>query len=167
MGKHHDLVDFTKRYKGDLHEFFLDVASWRKFTSSHPLVWQRVKFEDASRDGVPTERGIYVFTMEVGGLGLPAHGYILYVGITGDEGNATLRSRYGQYLRNLVNEDGRPAVVYMLMNWSDDLYFNYVPIPDKAVDLAQIERSFINSVIPPVNKRDFDAEIAAGKAATF
>jgi hypothetical protein len=167
MGKHHDLVNFTKRYKAEKHSFFMDVASWKKFSSPVPLNWSRVPFGELTRDQVPQIRGLYVFTIEVVGIELPTHGYILYVGETGNTGDATLRSRYGQYLRNRANEDGRPAVFYMMDNWRDNLFFNFVAVPDGQVDVKAIQNSFIDALIPPVNKRDMDAQIMAGKAADF
>lgn len=167
MGKFHDLVAQSDRYKAALHEFFLDLASWKKFTPGIPLTWERVQFGIGARDDVPQTRGIYVFTLESGVAGLPQHGYILYVGITGNTSAASLRSRYSQYLRNLANEDGRPLICYMLTKWSENLVFNFVPLPDATIDLAAIEKSLINSVMPPVNTADFDADILAKKKAAF
>lgn len=166
-GKHHDLVNFTGKYKGALHEFFLDLSSWRKFKTRYKLDWQKKPFSESSRPDIPEVRGIYAFTLEATGVKLPSHGYILYMGITGDTSDANLKKRFGQYLLHLQNEDGRPAVFYMLKNWQGDLQFNFVPLPDKSVDLAKIERAFLNALIPPVNKRDLDAEITAVKAARF
>ena len=166
-GKHHDLVDTAKKYKGDLHEFFLDMKSWRKFKTRFRLDWQKARFGQGSLAAIPKERGIYAFTIELDSAKLPSHGYILYVGITGDDSQANLHKRYNQYLMDWKNENGRPAVVYMMRNWSADLFFNFVPLPNKSVDLARIERAFINSVMPPVNQRDFTAKIRSAKAAAF
>jgi hypothetical protein len=167
MGKFHDLVERTNRYKAALHEFFLDFESWRKFTCATPLHWQRIKFWPNAKDDVPEQRGLYVFTIEAEGNQLPQHGYILYVGITGNTSAANLRGRYAQYVRHLLNEDGRPRVFEMLFRWRDDLFFNFVPIADVAVDLAEIERSFLSAVRPPVNIADFDAEIGDPRKANF
>lgn len=166
-GKHHDLVNFTKKYKGDLHSFFLDMRSWRKFKTKYKLSWQKLRFGEANHSSIPKERGIYAFTLELSPCKLPTHGYILYIGITGDESEANLYKRYAQYLLNLKNQDGRPAVYYMMDNWSDDLFFNFVPLPNKTIDLAKIERALLNALVPPVNKKDLEADITAGKAAAF
>ncbi len=166
-GKHHDLVDLTKKYKGDLHAFFLNLRTWKKFKSKYKLEWQKIRFGEDTHGLVPKERGIYVFTIEVSPAKLPVHGYIMYVGITGDTSAQDLHKRYAQYLLDYKNEDGRPAVHYMLKNWWGDLFFNFVPLPKKNVDLARIEKAFINSVMPPVNKRDLEARIRAPKAAAF
>ncbi len=167
MGIHSDLVNQTKRYKGDLHEFSLSMAQWRKFKTRYKLDWQKTRFEEANHVHIPKERGIYAFTVELSPGKLPHHGYILYIGITGDTSAATLNSRYRQYVANLKKEDGRPAVFFMLKNWSGDLFFNYVPLARSSVDLAKIEKSLLSAVIPPVNKRDIEATITAAKAAAF
>lgn len=167
MGKFHDLLERRDRYAADVHGFFLDIASWRRFSSAASLQWQRIKFWPLDKDSVPEDRGIYVFSIEAEGLPLPRHGYILYVGITGNTSAANLRKRYAQYVQNLLKEDGRPRVYLMLSKWRDDLMFNFVPLPDASVDLAEIERLFINSVKPPVNIADFDAEIGDPIKADF
>lgn len=166
-GKYHDLVSFTKKYKGELHSFFLDMNRWRKFRSRYKLSWEKIRFIPANQHLVPQARGIYAFTLELSPTKLPPHGYILYVGITGDVSSSNLNIRYGQYLSNLRNEDVRPAVLYMMSNWRNDLYFNFIPLPNPRISLEKLEKAFINSVIPPVNKRDLDASIIAVKAAVF
>lgn len=167
-GKHHDLVNHTKKYKGELHGFFLDLSSWKKFKSKWKLQWQKIRFSDSTHGSIPKERGIYVFTVELSPSKLPVHGYMLYIGITGDgESAQDLYKRYAQYLLHLKNEDGRPAIYYMLKNWSEHLFFNFVPLPNKKTNLARIEQAFINAVDPPVNKRDLEATIRAAKAAVF
>ena len=166
-GKHHDLVDFTKKYKGAMHEFFLDLNKWRKFKTRHKLNWQKRPFAEMSKPEIPEERGLYAFTAELANTKLPSHGYILYMGITGNTSDANLKKRFSQYLLHLKNQDGRPAVYYMLKNWEGDLQFNFVPLPNKSTDLAKIERAFLGALIPPVNVKDLGADITAVKAAEF
>jgi hypothetical protein len=160
-------VNFTKKYKGELHSFFLDLGSWKKFKTRYKLEWKRLRFSEESHASVPRERGIYVFTIELAPSKLPLHGYILYVGITGDTSEQDLHKRYARYLLDYKNAEGRPAVCYMLDNWWGDLFFNFVPMPNKNIDLARIEKAFINAVMPPVNKRDLEARISAPRSAAF
>lgn len=162
-----DLIKRTKQLKGESYQFHLHVPTWRKFAPGIPLNWQKVKFDTAGKAHVPEERGLYIFTLEVGNLGLPQHGYIMYIGISGNKSNANLRKRYAQYLLEAQKGTGRPLVVFMLNEWEGDLFFNFIPIPDKTVDLAAIEQSFINTVIPPINASDFDGEIGPAKKASF
>ncbi|RWP51058.1 hypothetical protein [Mesorhizobium sp.] len=162
-----DLVSQTKWFKGELQHFFLDLRRWRKFRTRYKLDWQRERFAEASGPKIPDERGIYVFTAELSPGKLPPHGYILYMGITGDISNATLKSRYAQYIRQHKTMNGRPAITYMLANWEEDLFFNFVPLPNKSIDLSHLEKAFLSAVVPPMNKRDIEATITNAKAAAF
>lgn len=162
-----DLIRRTKRLKGESYAFHLDIPAWRKFKPGITLNWQRVKFDPDSKASVPAVRGVYAFTLEMEDLGLPPHGYILYFGITGNKSKAHLRKRYAQYLREAKTGVGRPRAVYMLNEWPNDLFFNFMPIPDGSVDLAAIESSFLDSIIPPINVADFAADIGAAKKAAF
>lgn len=165
--KYYDIVNFTKKYKGELHSFFLDLKAWRQFKTRYKLEWQKLRFGPESLPRIPKIRGLYAFTVELSPAKLPVHGYIMYVGITGGDSGATLHSRCYQYLRELKSHEGRPAVLFMMENWRDDLFFNFVPLPNHSVKLEKLERAFINSIIPPINKRDLEADISAAKAATF
>src|ERR1700676_1081626 len=118
-----DLVNFTDRYKSQFYHFYLDPDVWRQFSTPHSLGWQKIRFDRANRALVPTERGIYAFTVEHDPSEFPEHGYILYAGISGDTSRANLRIRYGQYLLNQKTGKGRPAVTYMLQKWPQDLFF--------------------------------------------
>jgi hypothetical protein len=163
-----DLVKATKQYKGDLHQFYLSMKTWKKFKTNVKLQWHRAEFKRDNHSDIPRERGIYVFLIEQHALKLPPHGYILYVGITGDaESESDLHRRFGEYLRHQEHGTGRPAVVYMLENWAGHLSFYFCPIRNRRTSLSRIERSFINAVMPPVNKRDMEAEITAVRAAAF
>jgi len=81
---------------------------------------------------------------------LPPHGYILYVGITGNTSNSNLQTRYRQYLHDLRSENGRPAIVYMLKNWPKDWFFNFVALLNRNGDLAKLEKALISCIMPPV-----------------
>ena len=163
-----DLVDMAKKYKGELHEFYLDMKAWSSFKTKASLNWHKVEFRPENHSAVPKQPGIYAFSCEHRGTKLPPHGYILYVGITGDEDSAaTLHSRYAQYVRHQSTKQGRPAVVYMLVNWANHLSFYFCPIVNSKISLKGIEKRMINSLLPPINKRDFDAEITAIRAAAF
>jgi hypothetical protein len=162
-----DIVDQAAKYKAELREFFLDVGKWRTFRSRHRLAWQKIRFEAQNLSVVPEERGIYAFTLELSPSKLPAHGYIMYVGITGNTSSANLRRRYAQYLREPESLKGRPRVVHMLKKWDDDLFFNFVPLPAPSVNLAKLERAILDAIIPPINERDMSAEIMAARKAAW
>ncbi len=98
---------------------------------------------------------------------LPPHGYIMYVGITGNDSGGTLYKRYQRYWYEFKTKGGRPAVFYMMDNWRDDLFFHFVPLPNTFIDLSKIEKSFINAVLPPVNKADIVAEPQQSEGGDF
>jgi hypothetical protein len=163
-----DIVDLVAKYKAEAHSFFLDVDQWKTFSSKHPLQWQKIRFETANAPQIPDQRGIYAFTLELLPTQLPAHGYIMYVGITGDKSPASnLRTRYSQYLRELRYSKGRPKVRYILRKWGTDLFFNFVPIPARTVNLRRLETAMLNAIWPPGNIRDMSADIMATRKAAF
>lgn len=162
-----DIFDLTAKYKAGERRFFLDMERWRNFRTRYRLDWQKTRFEAANLATVPEVRGIYAFTLELAPSKLPSHGYILYVGITGDKSAANLRKRCAQYLRHLRDKTGRPRVLNMLHTWQSDLFFNFVPLPNSSIDLAKIERAMLDAIVPPVNDRDMSAEITAARKAAF
>ena len=162
-----DIVAATDKYKGSLHEFYLDVRGWRKFKTRYRLDWESLPFEDASQAKLPQEPGIYAFTIEVKQAKLPGHGYIMYVGKAGDLSDNTLRKRFSKYRSDLRRERGRPKVLYMMKKWRGDLVFNYASLGGKTVDLKKLEEAFINAVRPPINIMDFEAEVSAVRRAAF
>lgn len=165
--KFQDLVFDTDRYKASLHQFYLDLKAWRQFEFTYPLTWTKLRFDPSNRRQIPKERGIYAFTVALTPSSLPEHGYILYMGITGDDSGGTLNSRYAQYLGDLRRQDGRPKVYYMLERWKDDLFFNFVPVPDRRMSLRKIENAFLSAIRPPVNERDLEARISNARRAAF
>lgn len=166
-GKLHDLIQETDKYKASLYKFYLDLDAWRGFKSKFPLSWNKVKFDKATRTSIPKERGIYAFSLAWDTSALPDHGYILYMGITGDESNANLHSRFGQYLSELRRADKRPKVYYMLEKWKGDLFFNFVPIPDKRLSLKKLETEFLSALKPPINERDMTVSVSNARRAAF
>ncbi|ELQ6169870.1 hypothetical protein [Cronobacter dublinensis] len=165
--KFQDLITNTDYYKANCWSFFLDLKAWRNFQVNCPLRWTRIKFDKCNHGNIPKTRGIYVFTIALESSIMPEHGYILYMGITGDKSSATLYSRFDQYYKDYIKKKGRPKVYNFLERWKDDLYFSFVSIPDQRRSLAKIEQSFLSAIIPPVNERDIEAQISNARRAAF
>jgi hypothetical protein len=161
-----DLVRQTDKLKAEERQIFLDLKSWRSFRTTHALKWQKTRFKKPN-PAIPKVRGLYAFTLELFPTILPPHGYILYVGITGDKAARTLRERYNEYFVEARSANARPKVQYMLVKWQRDLFFNYVELPDPSIDLKELESAFINAVRPPVNERDFRAKVSRPRRAKF
>jgi len=168
MAKMFDLVAHAKKLKGEMTDIYLDTKAWRKFRAGTPkLVWKRVKFDNANRSALPDAPGLYVFTLELEHPSFPVHGYILYIGMTGaGTSKATLRQRFGDYLNEAVSSKPRPAVGYMLRNWSGDLTFYYAEVSNKA-RISPLEDKLIAATLPPINRRIVDAKISRPLQAAF
>ena len=95
-----DLVKQVDDLQADRKEFLLSPTRWRTSRVTIPLAWTSVKFEAANRQQVPAIRGVYAFIVQHVNGHFPPHGYIMYIGITGDVGQTrTLHDRYYDYLR--------------------------------------------------------------------
>lgn len=145
----------------------MDVAQWKTLKVSFPLNWQRVRFTTANKDQVPKERGIYAFALSLEPSPLPQHGYIMYIGIAGQQTAGTLNARYKKYLSDLRKEDGRRRVYDMLSRWNGDLFFSFASIPDTSINLRVLETAFLDALRPPVNSADFSAAISNARAAAW
>lgn len=162
-----DFVNEADRYRGQFVEFYMDTGAWRRFKTPHKLTWKKLRFNRLNRSSVPKKRGIYAFTVEHTPTKFPHHGYVLYMGISGDTSAANLRERYGQYLRDQQTGKGRPAVRYMLQKWAKDLFFSYCALPSNSINLATLETALLGALDPPCNKEDFPADISALRRARF
>lgn len=160
----HDLsgdafVDRVNTIRGSQRSFLLSPTQWRTYSMQQQLSWQFVKFEEANRVSVPDQRGVYAFVVRHDNGYFPPHGYIMYIGNTGaGESLNTLRARYGDYIQER-KRNKRPAVHFMLNAYKDDLFFFFVPFADCNIDLDKIEEALNDAIVPPVNKKDFSAEL--------
>lgn len=156
---------FVNKLKVFEKTFTLSPQQLRKFATTAKLDWKKVKFTPGNNRFIPPDRGIYAFVVEHNLSQLPPHGYVMYVGITGDTGSRhNLRRRYGNYLRDKrINK--RAGVHYMLTNWASSLYFHYAVVSDKRYSLSRLETEMTDALIPPYNRQDFSAEIRKAKKA--
>ena len=157
----HDIVQAVDEIKKDRRDFYLSPTRWRRSKVTFPLVWNEVKFEAANANSIPEQSGVYAFVVRHENNHFPPHGYVMYIGITGDVGpTRTLRVRYRDYL-NEKKRDKRPRVNYMLNKYENDLYFCFVPLDRNVVDLGKLELDLNDCILPPVVVKDFTAEIRA------
>ena len=127
------------------------------------LNWKSIKFNNENKKDVSDKRGVYAFVIQHKDNNLPNHGYITYVGITGNESSSrNLRKRYGDYLRE-QRRPKRRSIHMMLNKWKDCLYFNYAELEDDSVDLSFIEDRLNDAIIPPYSTNDFTADVRQAK----
>lgn len=159
-----DIVDAVNKLKEYVQQFLLSPERWS--TLDIPVYeWQSIHFAEGNAVSIPKTRGIYCFVVKCNSELVPSHGYIMYVGITGNENKRTLRDRYREYVREMVRAK-RYNIHYMLNMWENHLYFNFIEVHDTSVDLSKIERNLISALFPPYNTTDFLGDLRKiGEAA--
>ena len=162
----HDIVPLTDTMKGDAMLLHLGADRWSSFATNAPLAWASVPWRKSQKAEVPAQRGIYAFTVEFANPLLPRHGYILYVGITGDKASArTLRDRFASYFTRKEMEVGRTRVGYMLNKWEGHLSFQYAEVRDHRFNLHKLEKQLCDSIVPFASRNDLSAKIRKAKEA--
>ena len=133
-------------------------------SASYPvdeLSWCSVKYGPDDADDVPNDqKGVYAFVVAHPDNVLPAHRYVMYVGIAGKRSSRSLRARYGDYL-NTNKVLKRDRITRMIGTWSDVLHFAYAPVPEtvSSDELSALEVAINSALLPPFSKADLTAHI--------
>jgi excinuclease UvrABC nuclease subunit len=122
-----------------------------------------VRFRKDQAATVPRSRGVYAFLVAFLSDGFPPHGYLMYVGETGDDNQQHLRSRFRSYFLEM-GQESRP-IHYILRKYEKYLYFHFSAVADRRRNLKKLEAALCDALIPPYNVRDFSAEIRNAKPA--
>lgn len=155
----HDFITKVDELHAACRKFLLSPQRWRTSRVKTPINWTYITFTDTNKNLVPNQAGVYAFIVRHSNDHFPNHGFIMYIGITGSNGNGrTLQNRYGDYLREQKKQK-RPKIYYMLNKYPDDLQFAYAAFPDPAFNLEALELDLNDAIIPPVVVQDFTAEI--------
>lgn len=143
-----------------LHSFQLTVYPqlFQNFSPVTPLKWQSATFSKSSVDRIPEIRGIYALVLVPLQFEFPMHKIIMYVGQTGHQGNANLRKRFQHYLGG---KDERVKIRMLFRKWGQMTRFYFVPIPDPALNLLDIEKAINDALVPWCNEKDYTAIMGA------
>ena len=152
------ILDYWRQHRIDTVVY---PFAWVQGSQKHQLTWQSVRFTEANRNSISPSRGIYAFVVRIDAASLPHHSYVVYIGITGDKRDRTLRDRYGDYLRDRRLGSKRPRLKEMFELWGDHLDFWYCPLPDRSVDLSELEKDLCTAILPPLVEDDFHQEFKA------
>ena len=138
--------------------FCLDPANMAALALPIVLQWRQKQFSKKNAARIAEQPGVYAFAIVHGQIGLPPHGYILYIGQVGAKSGPTrtLRARFKEYLRE---KGKRPLVAYFLNTWKTSLVFHFASLDPNTVDLLDVERRLNDAMIPPFSQRDFSPEI--------
>ena len=132
------------------------------------LDWKSVAYLDKKGiDKVPDDRrGIYAFAICVNGVVLPAHSYVLYIGIAGKNSHRSLKARYRDYFSE-SKVLPRVKVANMIAKWRTVLRFYYAPIENDVTSeqLEALEKQLNGALMPPVSVGDLEASLKRKRRA--
>jgi hypothetical protein len=126
-----------------------------------------VKFEKGNSVNVSSRPGIYAFVIKSPCLGLPPHGYILYIGITRKrKRNVFLRTRFSEYIREQASgSPRREQIGDMLTRWRDAIYFYFAEVDDELMPLHELEELLNDAIQPPKVSNDYSADVRRARRA--
>lgn len=134
--------------RGHRHTLLLWPKLWQEWKSPVKLKWEGKRFSQASKGAIPNKRGVYAFVIKPGvPPGMPIS-VLMYVGMS----DRPLRERFGEYLREMLNPSGRPAINTMLRMYDGYVHF-YCASVAKPAKPKQIEDYLIETLVPPMNKQ--------------
>ena len=126
----------------------------------HDLSWESVLYGKAEIEKVPdNKRGVYAFAVCQESKVLPPHGYILYIGIAGEDSDRPLRDRYKDYF-NIKKVLTRPGIARMIGDWRSVLRFYFAPVGDNVSsdELKTLEQQLNTALMPPFAERDLESD---------
>lgn len=150
----HRILGHVAKY---VKKFVLCPTFMNRTTELPELDWHTVDYDKDFFD-LPTQQGVYAFSVVVDHDFLPQNSYLMYVGKAGDtDSDNTIRARY----RNYCTPSGlasRPRVRRMISLFESHLKYHYAEVPN-GVSTEEIEKQLTTIFIPPYNNADFSAEI--------
>ncbi|WP_430410859.1 hypothetical protein [Kordia sp.] len=148
---------------------------WRKYDFS-PLDlnyenWTTIKYlnNDCSSfsdeiNTVPNNcGGLYLFTIKCSVINKLTE-YPVYIGRAQYTANQNLRKRCREYFTKYLRSDERPLITKMLKYWGNELYLSFITI-DENIEIVDLEKKIINSLLLPFNSEIPDVEIRQAVAA--
>lgn len=129
------LAEFKAEKEG-LYQFKLYPQLWKCAELSTYYAgrkWDVVSFTDPPPP-LPDVSGIYMFIVGPYCGGLKDHSYIFYVGKA-----KNIKTRYDDYLLEKAGKGNNPrkAIMMLLNDFKDYLYFHYTQVPEAELDQAE------------------------------
>lgn len=134
--------------RGYRETFLLWPKMWKAWKPPVILKWRGQPFSASSKNRIPNKPGVYAFVIQPGiPPGVP-HSVLMYVGMS----ERPLRQRFGEYLREMNDTTGRPAISTMLQMYQGYLHF-YCASVVKPAKPKEIEEHLLETLAPPMNKQ--------------
>ena len=128
------------------HEMVMVPRLWSSCSIPVNLSWSLYPFSEASRDQIPQQQGVYAFLIVPAIAGNLSVAYLMYIGET----DRTLRTRFGEYLREAQSDRIRPKLLRILPLYPDHLVFACAVVPNGVIP-KDIETALIEAFLPPGN----------------
>jgi len=134
--------------RGYRETFLLWPKLWQKWNPPITLKWKGKPFSKSSGPSIPNNPGVYAFVVQPRvPPGVP-HSILMYVGMS----DRPLRARFREYLREMADPSGRPAINTMLQMYKGYLHF-YCATVAKPAKPKDIEDHLLETLAPPMNKQ--------------
>jgi excinuclease UvrABC nuclease subunit len=145
--KRQAFFDLVKEAKSHLQPMVLWPARWKEYKSSASLRWKSNRFDNAVRGHVPNEPGVYAFLIKPRIANLDVS-YLMYIGKT----DRSLRRRFDEYLADVRDFKGRPAIAVLLHNYQGFVDFSCATLSSPQRP-GVLENKLLEAFIPPANKQ--------------
>jgi len=136
-------------------------ARWMTFTGRTELQWTRYPFDAAAFSRIPSEPGFYCFVVGPPPSTLPQVTFPMYLGKT----ERTLQIRFGEYLREQHDANGRLHVRKFLQVFEGELDFMCTVFRGTHQEVVDTERALLDAMMPSYSDSGYSAEIRAGRGA--
>lgn len=134
--------------RGHRHNLLLWPKLWQGWNPPVELNWKGKPFSPSSKRFIPNKPGVYAFVIQPSvPPGVP-NSVLMYVGMS----DRPLRDRFREYLQEMNDPSGRPAISTMLRMYAGYLHF-YCASVAKPAKPRKIEEHLIETLAPPMNKQ--------------
>lgn len=144
------MLDVVKNAKFHEQKFMLWPRNRVEHDPAVDLSWVVFPFRPDAQGEVPDEPGVYAFLVQPGIAPNLNASYLAYVGKT----ERSLRTRFGEYLRETVDPAGRPKIRLWLQLYEGYVHFTCAQLASP----VEVERKLIDAFMPPANS-DFSAQV--------
>jgi hypothetical protein len=134
--------------RGHRHSLLLWPRLWRGWKPPIQLVWAGNPFSPSAKSAIPNTPGVYAFVVQPGiPPGMP-NSVLMYIGMS----DRPLRERFQEYLREMNDPTGRPAISTMLHMYDGYLHFYCASVIDP-IKPKTVEDHLLETLVPPMNKQ--------------
>lgn len=134
--------------RGHRHTLLLWPKLWQQWKPPVELKWKGKPFSPSSKRSIPNKPGVYAFVIQPSVPPELPISVLMYIGMS----DRPLRERFHDYLREMNDPSGRPAINIMLRMYDGYLHFYCASVAEPA-KTKKVEDHLIETLAPPMNKQ--------------